>query len=61
MGQDMRVVLTGMHACRVETFIVHPAGDSQSPFISELADETYPTVDRLLERLEEKGYTQKQP
>ena len=42
---------------RVETFIVHPAGDPQSPFISELADETYPTVDRLLEMLQEKGYT----
>ena len=49
------------NTARVETFIVHPPGDSQSPFISGLADETYPTVDRLLERLQEKGYIQKQP
>lgn len=49
------------NTARVETFIVHPPADSQSPFIPELADETYQTVDRLLERLQEKGYTQKQP
>ena len=45
---------------RVETFAVHPPTDHQSPFIPQLA-ETFPTVDRLLERLEEKGYIQKQP
>lgn len=49
------------NTARVETFIVHPSADSQSPFISELADETDPTVDRLLEKLREKGYLQKQP
>ncbi|TET20066.1 hypothetical protein E3J74_04455 [Candidatus Bathyarchaeota archaeon] len=45
---------------RVETFAVHPPEDPQSPFISELA-ETFSTVDRLLERLVEKGYVHKQP
>jgi len=44
------------NTARVETFIVHPPTDPQSPFVSELADETYPTFDRLLERLQDKGY-----
>jgi len=49
------------NTARVETFIVHPRADPKSPFIPELADETHPTVDHLLERLQEKGYFQKQP
>ena len=47
------------NTARVETFAVHPSADSESPFISELA-ETFTTVDRLLERLKDKGYVQKQ-
>jgi len=39
----------------VETFAVHPPNDPQSPFVYELA-EVFPTVDRLLDRLQDKGY-----
>ena len=41
---------------RVETFIVNTKEDSQSPFISELAEEIFPNIDQLFLRLYEKGY-----
>jgi len=41
---------------RVEAFVIHPPTDPQSPFVSELADQTFPSVDQLLEGLHEKGY-----
>lgn len=41
---------------RVETFVVHPSADSKSPFVSELADKVFLSVDQLLEGLHERGY-----
>jgi len=46
---------------RVEALVVHPSEDGHSPFVYELADEIHPTVDRLLESLQKKGYFSKQP
>jgi hypothetical protein len=44
---------------RVETFVVNPPGDSQSPFVAELADQIFPDTEKLLNRLREKGYIKK--
>jgi adenylate kinase len=41
---------------RIETFVVHPSTDPQSPFVSELADQIFTSIDQLLEGLREKGY-----
>jgi len=37
---------------RVETYIVHPLDDSTSPFVNELADEVFPSIEKLFERLD---------